>query len=72
MKFYSHVLGDREYSLLEVMHFGLRLPGTLSNFGTVVSVSVSNWSTVKSKWTLSQLQDEEKADIAKVDECRAA
>ena len=47
MKFYSRVLGDRDYSLLECLHFGLRLPATLSSFGPVHSVSVSDWSTVK-------------------------
>ena len=55
MKFYSRVLGDRDYSLLESMHFGLRLPATLSNFGPVQSVSVSNWSTVKPFFALRQL-----------------
>ena len=47
MKFYNRLLGNRDYSLFEVVHFGLRLPGTLSSFGPVESVSVSNWSTVK-------------------------
>ena len=47
MKFYSRVLGDRDYSLLECLHFGLRLPATLSSFGPVHSVSISDWSTVK-------------------------
>ena len=47
MKFYSRILGDRDYSLIEVLHFGLRLPGTLSSFGDVKRASVSNWSTVK-------------------------
>ena len=56
MKFYSRVLGDRDYSLLESMHFGLRLPATLSNFGPVQSVSVSNWVTVKPSFALRQLR----------------
>ena len=47
MKFYSRVLGDRDYSLFEVLHFGLRLPGVLSSFGDVKRASVSNWSTLK-------------------------
>ena len=42
MKAYSQVLGGRDYSLLETMHFGLRLPGTLSSFGQIHSVSVSD------------------------------
>ena len=48
MKFYSRILGDRDYSLFEVLHFGLRLPGVLSSFGDVKRASVSNWSTIKS------------------------
>ena len=47
MKFYNKILGDRDYSLFEVVHFGLRLPGVLSSFGDVRSASVSNWATVK-------------------------
>ena len=47
MKFYSRILGDRDYSLFDVLHFGLRLPGTLSSFGDVKRASVSNRSTVK-------------------------
>ena len=48
MKFYFKILGDRDYSLFEVMHFGLRLPHTLSSFGETVSANVSNWCTLKS------------------------
>ena len=47
MKSYSQVLGGRDYSLLETMHFGLRLPGTISSFKTVHSVSVSNWAPLE-------------------------
>ena len=47
MKFYNRLLGNRDYSLYEVVHFGLRLPGVLSSFGPVEPVSVSNWSSVK-------------------------
>ena len=47
MKFYSRVLGGRDYSLLETVHFGLRLPATLSSFGNVRPVSISDWSVVK-------------------------
>ncbi len=48
MKFYSRVLGGRDYSLLETVHFGLRLPATVSSFGTVRSASISGWALVKS------------------------
>ena len=47
MKFYTRLLGNRDYSLFEVAHFGLRLPGVLSSFGAVDSVGISNWSSVK-------------------------
>ena len=47
LKFYNRILGDRDYSLLECMHFALQIPGSLSSFPPVVSVSVSNWTSVK-------------------------
>ena len=47
MKSYNQILGGRDYSLLETMHFGLRLPGTLSSFGNVDNISVSNWAALK-------------------------
>ena len=59
MKFYSRILGDREYLLFEVMHFGLRLPGT--RFGPVNSISVSNWSAVKRGRALNRLKKDERA-----------
>ena len=55
MKFYSRILGDRDYSLFEVMHFGLRLPGVLSSFGNVHKASVSNWGTVKKSEEIAKL-----------------
>lgn len=61
MKFYSRVVGDRDYSLFETVHFGLRLPGTLSNFGTVEGKSVSNRSSVKRGQALHSLQDGDRA-----------
>ena len=47
MKFYSKLIGNRDYSLFEVAHFGLRLPGVLSSFGPVESITVSNWASLK-------------------------
>jgi hypothetical protein len=41
--------GTDDYSLFEVLHFGLRLPGVLSSFGDVPSASVSNWATVEAR-----------------------
>ena len=57
MKFYSRILGDRDYSLFEVMHFGLRLPGVLSSFGDVQKASVSNWGTLKKAKEIAELKD---------------
>ena len=47
MKFYSKVIGEREYSVFETVHFGLRLPATLSSLPHTESVSVGDWATVK-------------------------
>ena len=47
MKSYNQILGGRDYSLLETMHFGLRLPRTRSSFGNVDNISVSNWAPLK-------------------------
>ena len=61
MKFYNRIIGDRDYSLFEVMHFGLRLPGTLSSFGAVNSTSVSNWTRVKHGSVLRLLKPGQRA-----------
>ena len=42
MKFYSKILGGRDYSLFEVMHNALRLPHTLTCFPEVPKISLSN------------------------------
>jgi hypothetical protein len=47
MKFYNQMLGNRDYSLLEVLHFGLRLPGVVSSLGAVRDVSVSQWTALR-------------------------
>ena len=60
MKFYSRILGDRDYSLFEVLHFGLRLPGVLSSFDDVKNASVSNWSTIKSGWCAARVKKNER------------
>ena len=61
MKFYNKILGDRDYSLFEVVHFGLRLPGTLSSFGDVRSASVSNWATLKPTEALQRTKEHQRA-----------
>ena len=47
MKFYSRILGDREYSLFEVVHAGLGLPATISKFGDIFPASVSDYVSLK-------------------------
>jgi len=47
MKFYNQMLANRDYSLLEVLHFGLRLPGVVSSLGHVRDVSVSHWTALR-------------------------
>ncbi len=49
------MIGNRDYTLFEVVHFGLRLPGVLHSFGDVESVSLSNWSTLKSGASITKL-----------------
>ena len=60
MKFYAKVIGDREYSLLETVHFGLCLPPTLSSFSRVISVSVSNWAALKRGVSRQNLTSDER------------
>ena len=55
MKFYSRAIGGRDFSLLETVHYGLRLPNTVSNFGPVRTLSLSGWPTVRTRRDL-QLQ----------------
>lgn len=55
-KCYSRVLGGRDYSLLETMHYGLRLPPAVSNVGHVKSVSVSSWSSLKHKMQIKHAE----------------
>ena len=61
MKFYTRVLGGRDYSLLETVYFGLRLPATISSFGEVGSVSISDWSVVKPGHVLQHMPRHDRA-----------
>ena len=45
---------------IEVLHFGLKLPGTISSFGHVESCSVSNWSVLKHAQIVKKLQKSER------------
>ena len=60
MRFYSKVIGDREYSLFETVHFGLCLPPTLSSLSRVTSVSVSNWAALKRDMLRQQTKFDER------------
>ena len=55
-KFYSRIIGDRDYSLFEAMHF---CPGTLSNFGDVHSASVANYAPCKPASVVASSRDDE-------------
>ena len=43
------------------MHFGLRLPGTISSFGSVHSISVSNWAPLKRGIAMARTRKNERA-----------
>ena len=40
-------LGNRDYTLFEVVHHGLRLPAVISSFGDVFNASLSSWRAVR-------------------------
>ena len=46
---------------MEAVHFGLNLPGTISSFGSVNSVSVSNWTAIKRGTHLSKISSDSRA-----------
>ena len=58
-KFYNFILGDRGYSLLESMHFSMRLPPIISSFGSVISASVSGYASVKRGKAYQKTKDNE-------------
>ena len=62
MKFYNKLIGGRDYSIFEVLHFGLKLPGTISRFGSVDSCSVSNWSVLKHPQIIKKLEKGERCN----------
>ena len=66
MKCYCHILGERDYSLFETVHTGLRLPAVLSNFGPVVSASVSNCAAVQQRLPPNALGDVRVTHLSKV------
>ena len=61
MKYYNRALGNRDYSLFEVVHNGFRLPATVSNFGNVESVSGGSWGKIKTGATLKRLKTDQRA-----------
>ena len=74
MKFYTRVLGGHAYYFLETVHFGLRLPATISSFGDMRSVSISDWSVVKPGHVLQHTSRDYRATLKhkreKFDDCR--
>jgi hypothetical protein len=63
MKFYYQTLGNRDYSLLEVLHFGLRLPGVVSSLGAVRDVSVSQWTALRRGADFARLAPGERCTV---------
>ena len=61
MKFYSKLIVGLDYTLFEVVHFGLRLAGVISSFGNIESVSVPGWSTVRSRRAMNKLEISDRA-----------
>ena len=59
-KFYNRVIGNRDYTLFEVVRYGIRLPPILSSFGEVHNASVSSWRALKPAHTM-QYQTEDEA-----------
>ena len=59
MKFYNRILGNRDYTLFEVVHHGLRLPAVISSFGDVFNASLSSWRAVRPPRETSEDADEE-------------
>ena len=47
LKFYNRIVGNRDYTLFEVVRYGIRLPPVLSSFGDVHNVSVSSWRSLQ-------------------------
>ena len=59
MKFYNRVLGNRDYTLFEVVHHGLGLPPTISSFGDVENASLSDWHSMKTGAALTKTEDDD-------------
>ena len=59
LKFYNRVLGDRDYTLFEVVRHGLRLPPILSSFGDVHKVSLSSWRSLESSAAITAALEDE-------------
>ena len=62
MKFYNRILGNRDYTLFEVVHHGLRLPAVISSFGDVYNASLSSWRAVRPQLARSQAKNSDDED----------
>ena len=60
-KIYNRVLGNRDYTLFEVVHYGDGLPPTISSFGSVDNAGVSDWHALKTGPALERIEDEDTA-----------
>ena len=58
-KFYNRVIGNRDYTLFEVVRYGIRLPPILSSFGEVHNASLSSWKALKPAKAIRFLGEEE-------------
>ena len=59
LKFYNRVVGNRDYTLFEVVRYGIRLPPVLSSFGDVHNASISSWRALKPAHVISFLGEKE-------------
>ena len=62
VKFYNRILGNRDYTLFEVVHHGLRLPATISSFGDVFNAGLSSWRVVCPKLVRGKGDDSDSED----------
>ena len=58
LKFYNRILGGRDYTLFEVVRYGMQLPPVLSTFGDVQNASLSSWRALRDRRRVAASQDE--------------
>ena len=65
-KFYNRVIGNRDYTLFEVVRYGIRLPPILSSFGDVHNASLSSWKALKPTKAIRFLGEDEDVRTMKI------